>query len=547
MRLARQSGYHSAGFSEFMSRIRGGANSSLVRIGTRPVNSWSEQIDILFSLHEGSLDRIRDRMNDETIIVGDKNGVGEEYRKSPWNWFPLELEKIGKEAGGKLFANGALLGFAAELIGADKESLETILDHAFRSDSKKIEGNLNAAARGRDAAREFMEKWKWELPGGRATGAPPGDGLLDGATAVSLGALAGGCNFVASYPMSPSTGVLTFLAGQADRFDLVVEQAEDEIAAVNMGLGAWYGGARAMATTSGGGFSLMQEGVSLAGMIESPMVIHLAQRPGPATGLPTRTEQADFNLALYSGHGEFPRLLFAPGSVEEAVRLTARSFYMADRYQIPVILLTDQFLMDSHFTCERPELRVVPPDSFTVPSDKSYQRYAWSEDGISPRAVPGYGKGLVRLDSDEHDVHGFITEDFTIRKGMMDKRLRKEKGLLEESWKPNLYGDPDAPFLVVCWGSTLYPAREALEYMEDRGLALLHFSQVHPLPDEWKSFLENRKALLAAEGNATGQFARHLEARYEIFFDDVYLKYNGLPFSVEELYREFRDFTGGDA
>jgi 2-oxoglutarate ferredoxin oxidoreductase subunit alpha len=484
-------------------------------------------------------------MTEDTIIVGDENGVGEEYRNPPWKWFPLDLETIGKEAGGKLFANGALLGFAAECMGAEERSLKDILNHAFKGDSRKVDGNLTAASRGREAAREFMKKWDWSFPGARASGQPPGDGILDGATAVSLGALAGGCDFVASYPMSPSTGVLTFLAGQAERFDLVVEQAEDEIAAVNMGLGAWYGGARALATTSGGGFSLMQEGISLAGMIESPMVIHLAQRPGPATGLPTRTEQGDFNLALYSGHGEFPRLLFAPGSVEEAVRLATRSFYMADRYQVPVIIMTDQFLMDSHFTCERPELRVVPPDGFTVPSDESYRRYAWSEDGISPRALPGYGKGRVRLDSDEHDVHGFITEDFDTRKGMMDKRLRKEKGILEESWKPNLYGNPDADLLVVCWGSTLYPAREALEYMENRDLALLHFSQVYPLPEEWKSFLENRKSILAVEGNATGQFARYLEFRFEIMFDEVYLKYNGLPFSVEELYREFNDFTGG--
>jgi 2-oxoglutarate ferredoxin oxidoreductase subunit alpha len=365
--------------------------------------------------------------------------------------------------------------------------------------------------------------------------------LINGAEAVGLGAIAGGCDFVSSYPMSPSTGVLVFLAQHGREFDLIAEQAEDEIAAVNMALGAWYAGARAMVTTSGGGFALMTEGVSLAGMIESPLVVHLAQRPGPATGLPTRTEQGDLDLALYAGHGEFPRIIFAPGSICEAVELTRKAFHLADRFQIPVFVLTDQYLMDSHYNLDAPDLSEVDIARHVIETESGYKRYQLTADGLSPRGIPGFGKGLVCVDSDEHDEAGHITENMEVRVRMADKRLQKLGLLKEEAVEPTLIGPEGSDSIVVCWGSTRHIVEEAVTSLGRDDTAVLHFGQVYPLHSRSSSLLSGAKKVIVVEGNATGQFARILKIYADINADHEILKYDGLPFAADTLARELQE------
>jgi len=349
--------------------------------------------------------------------------------------------------------------------------------------------------------------------------------------------------------MSPSTGVLTFLAQHAREFDVVVEQAEDEIAAINMGLGAWYAGARALVGTSGGGFALMVEGVSLAGMLETPIVVHLAQRPGPATGLPTRTEQGDLELALYAGHGPFPRLILAPGSIEDAFHLTARAFDQADKHQVPAFVLTDQYLMDSYYNFPGLDLKGLKVEDHIVRTGKGYKRYALTPSGVSPRGIPGNGEGLVMVDSDEHDEEGHITEDLALRTRMVDKRMRKAAGILADCIPPELIGSSDYETLLVSWGSTYHAVREALDRLGDPKVAALHFTQVWPIHPDTAGHLERAKRTIAIEGNATGQFARllRLELGHEV--DHRILKYSGLGFSVEDVARGVRailDGKGGD-
>jgi 2-oxoglutarate ferredoxin oxidoreductase subunit alpha len=359
--------------------------------------------------------------------------------------------------------------------------------------------------------------------------------LINGSEAVGLGALAGGCNFISSYPMSPSTGVLTFLAGKQKEKNIVVEQAEDEISAINMALGAWYAGARGMVTTAGGGFALMQEGLSLAGMTETPVVIHLGQRPAPATGLPTRTEQADLNLALYSGHGEFPRIIFAPGKIEDAFLVTQRAFNLADRYQVPVFILTDQYFLDTYYNLPGLPENKEENKEFIVETKSGYKRYLFTEDGVSPRGIPGRGEGFVRVDSEEHDENGFITEDMQVRRKMVEKRWKKQSLIERDVLSPEFSGSENFETLVIGWGSTYPIIKEALDSRGNGKTGFLHFYQVWPISKEINGYLEKAKKVVVIENNYSGQFANliKLETGYDV--KHRINKYDGLPFSVEEL------------
>jgi 2-oxoglutarate ferredoxin oxidoreductase subunit alpha len=318
-------------------------------------------------------------------------------------------------------------------------------------------------------------------------------------------------------------------------FGLIVEQAEDEIAAMNMALGAWYGGARAMVTTSGGGFALMEEGLSLTGIMESPMVIHLGQRPGGATGLATRTEQADLNLSLYAGHGEFARIIFAPGKIEDAFYLVQKAFHLADKYQVPVFILTDQYLLDSYYHIPSANLAWLEIEKYIVETNKAYKRYRFSIDGVSSRGVPGYGNGLVICAGNEHDEEGHITEDANLRMEMVDKRLKKLDLIKKEIVSPEFVGSDDYKILVIGWGSTYYVIKEALEDLKRDDISFLHFKQVYPISDEIETYLKKAQKRIIIENNATAQFAHLVKLLTGMEMNDKILKYTGRPFSVEEL------------
>ncbi|NMC48160.1 MAG: 2-oxoacid:acceptor oxidoreductase subunit alpha, partial [Desulfovibrio sp.] len=365
--------------------------------------------------------------------------------------------------------------------------------------------------------------------------------MLNGNEAIALGAMAAGVNFCSFYPMTPGTSVALTLAAKGQAMGVVVEQAEDDIAAVNMALGASFAGARVLVPTSGGGFALMVEGISLSGMIETPVVIVVATRPGPATGLPTRTEQADLNLVLYAGHGEFPRAVFAPGTVEQCFHLTHRAVHLAEKYQGPTFVLTDQFLADSYRGVPPFDLLLLPPVARPGTSHDGpapYERYAVTESGVSLRLVPGFGPSLVVADSDEHTPDGHITEDLSVRVAMQDKRSRKLAGLRAETVPPDLSGDPDPDLLLACWGTTLGAALEAASAMRQSGTscAVLHFSQVYPLaPDHFLSFLQKVPRAVMIEGNSTGQLARLIRQETGFVFHHHILRYDGLPFTARYI------------
>ena len=526
----RQAGYHVFSTKEYMSRIRGGAASTLVRISSKPVAACVDRIDILVPLHWSAVSRLKRRVTARTRILGDRD-----FLKPDRNIVDVPFTRLAAAAGGKLVANTVATGTVLGLMGIPIEPFERILENRYAAKGPDtVEKNKDAARKGHAEGRALADRGVIRVDlrkDERVLNFP----LMSGGEAVVSGAIAGGCNFLSSYPMSPSTSVLVGMAAHARNFGMVVEQAEDEIAAINMALGASYAGARAMVTTSGGGFALMAEGVSLAGMIETPVVIHLSQRPGPATGMPTRTEQADLELALYAGHGEFPRVLFAPGSLRQAFDLTRRAFDVADRFQIPVVVLSDQVFMDSLASAEPFEWPTSATEPQIVRTDPGYLRYRLTPDGVSPRGIPGWGDGLVRVDSDEHTEEGVITEDMDLRERMVDKRNKKMRRIVREAIRPERIGRRDAKTLVVCWGSNRAVVKETLQTLGDPSVAALHFSQVYPLPPGTAETLRQARTVVAVENNATGQLCKLIRRETGHAIERRILKYNGLAFTVEEV------------
>ncbi len=533
--LLKQAGYHVFASKEYMSRIRGGSNSTQIRISSSPVAAPVERIDIFIPLDQAALSRLSPQLTDATLVLGDREHLSEHP-----GLIDLPLAAIAEKAGDRRYASSVAIGAILGLLDTNLQQLDDFLSQQFSSHPDTVLASNRVAA---SAGYRFGQKLKGKdllSVSLRPLPSVATDLLLSGHQAIGLGALAGGCNFISSYPMSPGTGVLTFLAEQALDFGLVVDQAEDEIAAINMALGAWYAGARALVSTSGGGFALMGETMSLAGVGESPLVVHIAQRPGPATGLPTRTEQGDLELALYSGHGEFPRLILAPGSLQEAFTLTRRAFDLADKYQVPAIILTDQFLVDSLTNIPALDLHDLQILPRFVKTESDYGRYQITASGVSPRGLPGYGTGLVCFDSHEHDEQGHISEDLSLRITMTDKRLRKQTALTQQALAPQLLGNDDYQTLVICWGSTYPVLREALQSLKGQPVAGLHFSQLYPLHPQTEELLRRARQRVVVEGNATGQFARLLEHTCGCPVDHRILKYNGLPFTVEELVRQLK-------
>jgi 2-oxoglutarate ferredoxin oxidoreductase subunit alpha len=532
------SGYHVFSTEEYMSRIRGGSNSTLLRVSSKPVSAPVDRIDLLVPFSPGSVRHVQKRISSQTVPLGEKKVYANEYQGE--RAIDIRFSEIASEVGGLIYTNTVAVALLAGLLRVEKEVLNQYLRHHFSGkDENIIQKNLEAARRGYEVSDELLRNRKLEINLVKYKEIKD-EILIDGVEALAMGAIAGGCNFLSFYPMSPSTAVAVLLAEHSKEFGIIVEQAEDEISAMNMGIGAWYAGARGLASTSGGGFALMVEGLSLAGMIESPMVVHIGQRPGPATGLPTRTEQGELLFALHAGHGEFPRIILAPGTIEDCFYLAQRAFDLADRYQVPVFILTDQYLLESHYNIPSLDPAGTPLQKHFVETKQGYKRYQLAESGLSPRGIPGFGEGLVVLDSDEHDEQGHITEDLDLRTKMVDKRFKKLDLLMKDVIAPELFGPENYGTLIIGWGSTYHAIREVLGRLGTKDVAFLHFKQVYPLHPNTVTYLNKAKKIVIVENNGTGQFGQLLRMQTGFDMDRKILKYNGLPFSVEELQEQLK-------
>jgi len=535
----RKNGNYVFTTKEIMSRIRGGLNSVLIRVSEDERSGFVRYADILFSLKKGGIKRLKDRIKKDTILIFDPKVEENEQEKG--NPLKVNMSDLIKKAGGKLFLNVVNVGIICALTEIEKKTGSDIIAEMFKD--KKQDENLKAFDVGFEKGLELKKESDIDLT------TPQKEEFkdfyqLNGSQAIGIGALAGGCNFICSYPMSPSTGVLMFLAEKGKEHGVLVEQAEDEICAINMGLGAWYAGARSLITTSGGGFALMGEGLSLSGITETPCVIHVSQRPGPGTGLPTRTEQGDLDLVLHTGHGDLVRAIYAPGSVKQAVNITKKAFETADKFQIPTIILSDQYFVDSTWMEKDIDLGNIPENKITQ-SSEDYKRYKLTENGISERAIPGNGRGVVRVDSDEHDECGEITEDFDTRVEQVNKRMKRLEPLKQEAISPQFLGKKESKNILVCWGSNLAIAKELIEKEGVKDLCALHFPQVYPINPEIKEFFKDKERIITLENNLTSQFGKLLKKETDIEFTDTILQYNGLPFAVEDVLEKLEDIIKG--
>ena len=532
----KKSGYNVFATREYMSRVRGGVNSTSIRISSEKVRAYSQKIDFLFPLNASAVPHLKNKLTFDSMIIGEKEFI-DTGSDTPGIKIEVPFLEMSKNVGGKVYANIIVLGLICNILKADKSILHELLEENFNSKGPEVvQNNLKAADKGFNKAMELIDEGKLSKVKSITKNVDVKDDyILDGTQAIALGAIAGGVNYVTFYPMAPSTGIGTFLAQHGPDFSIIVDQSEDEISVINKALGASYVGARALVSTSGGGFSLMGEGVSLTGMSELPLVIIVGQRPGPATGMPTRTAQEDLNLVLHAGAGYFPRIIFAPSSIEESFFLTQDAFNLTQEYQVPVFILTDQYLVDSYYNVNKIDHKNLERKKFIIKTERDYERYKFTKNGISPRGIPGYGEGLVDADSHTHTEDGDITEDPDLRVKTVEKRLKKYSLIKENSLPPEYIGSDDIKYLIISWGSSFYLIKEALEIINRSDVGFLHFNQVYPLNKITNDYVSNAEKLIIIESNPSGQFANLIELETHRKIDHLILKYSGYTFSVEEI------------
>jgi 2-oxoglutarate/2-oxoacid ferredoxin oxidoreductase subunit alpha len=534
-------GYHVFADQDYESRIRGGHNFFRVRVKDVPVHAVNDRVDALIALNDETIRLHESELTERGIIIFDNDKVPQITPGKSKLGIPLE--KLAIDHGNRIMVNTVALGAALALVNYDFSLIETILKRYFKDDETSRQ-NIDAARAGYDYTRSV---YKGNFPELKPLSSEKRL-MLTGAEAVALGALAAGCKFMAAYPMTPATSIMEYFAKNANEYGLVMVHAEDEIAAIHMAIGASYAGTRSMTATSGGGFCLMVEGLGLAGMTETPLVVIEGQRAGPAIGLPTRTEQGDLLFILHAHHGDFPRAVLAPATIEDCFWDTVRAFNLAERYQIPVIVVIDTFLAGSFSTVNSFDLSKVTIDRGRLYSPRGnespvYLRHAITMDGISPRAFPGLSSALVVTDSDEHDEAGHLSEDAAIRKAQMDKRLRKAFSLRQEITEPVWYGPRKSDHLLIGWGSTYGALREAVDMVRhETEVSLLHLTELCPFPAEVVAdAISKAKTCHVVENNATGQLSRLIRMETGKDITGKILKYDGRPFTpayIAEIVRK---------
>jgi len=546
-----KAGYYVFANQDYESRVRGGHNFFQIRVSDRRVNAVGSQLDLIIALNEETLHRHQTSLGPQGVVIAEQID-DQMLPEIPIITVPFE-SLAQQETGRTIMRNTVALGAALGLFHFEFAILATVLEETFLRKSSEVANlNVRAARCGYDYIKKFQGENRVNIV--LTPKVAISEMIVNGVEAVALGALAAGCKFMSGYPMTPSTGIMQFFAGKAREYDVVFEQAEDEIAALNMIIGASFVGVRAMTATSGGGFALMVETLSLSGMTETPVVIALGQRAGPATGLPTRTEQGELEFAIYAGHGMFPRAVFAPGTVEDAFKLTVRAFNVAERFQVPVIILTDTFLSDSYVTTPPFNLKEIRIDRGKVLSDEElhslgkyqYKRHKLTKNGISPRVFPGHPHALVGTDSDEHTEEGHITESAEVREQMVEKRLKKHELLRQAIHAPFTLGPDDAKTALVCWGSSFGAVKEALHKINEEGsqVRMIHLSELWPFPQSaFVAAVGKTQKFIVVESNATGQLAHLIRSETGLQAERIILRFDGRPLTPSYILNKYYQET----
>ena len=547
-KISARSGLHTWTYSSYQSVIRGGHVWTQIRGGLDPVLSHGVDPDVVVALNQQTMDVHQGQVTEGGAIVYDVDGTKPDPAKlrGKVRLLGIPLRKRAQSLSpNALMRNTVALGAAVRLFDMDFRHVESAFKDIWGDKKPEIvQQNIQASKLGADAVAEMGGSLNLGL-------AYPNEPkyLMTGNEAICLGALAAGVKFLAQYPMTPASSILHWMASHGPPHGVVVKQVEDELAAMNMAVGAGFAGVRAMTATSGGGFSLMVEAIGQAGMTETPLVAILVQRSGPSTGLPTKTEQGDLNLALGAGQGDWPRAILAPRNPEECFRLTAQAFNLAEIYQTPIIVISDLYLGEGYRTVEKPDFNVPIVRGMSAANGaevKDFKRYLHTESGVSPRAIPGM-KGYQFVGAtDEHmengelisDVLAGIPEYVAERNRMHEKRMRKLDGLRKDTPVPELWGPEDADLTLIHWGSTWGAAHEAIQNVGERGIRVnsLEFPTLFPFhAEEALGLLKNVKQSLAIEGNYTGQFTRLLRAETGYKPDHFFGKYDGEPFTWRDI------------
>ncbi|MBI4386848.1 MAG: 2-oxoacid:acceptor oxidoreductase subunit alpha, partial [Elusimicrobia bacterium] len=549
VKICARAGLHAYAYNSYQSVIRGGHVLFQVEVGSEKKFVVPDFPDLLIALNQDTIDR-----------EAKDAAAGVLYNRDRFKLDPAALAPGSRDFGlpvmtlcsNPLMQNTVALGASLRLANLEFDLLAQLLRETFRKKSKEIqEANVAAARAGYDYALKNFPELDIRLPVGGSRKM-----VMSGNQAFGLGAVAAGCKFYSAYPMTPASSIMHWLAPHASKYGIVFKQAEDELAAMNMAVGAGHAGVRAMTGTSGGGFALMTEAVGLAAMIEAPVVVVEVQRGGPSTGLPTKTEQGDLFQVLGAGQGDFPKVVLAPATVEEAFYLTAKAFNIAEKFQVPVFLMSDLLLSEHNETVDSLDLNVpiergvwaVPPAN----GDGVFLRYKDTETGVSPRAVPGQERMMFVAGSDEHDERGDLVSDIhtdpVVRTRMMNKRMRKLEYIAREMPTTEIEGPAQADLTLVGWGSTYGMMRRIMEYFNQGGRSRVNLLAVRSLwPFPWKdvsNILYSARKVMALEVNYSGQLCRLIRQETGFYIHHRWFKYDGEPFypgstfdAVEEVLR----------
>lgn len=532
-------GYYVFNYRDYPSLIRGGHNFNVLQISSEPIASHENSYDIILALDKKTIEKHEENLKKDGLIIVDKSLLNNNVKTTKDRVIVLDCSKIiEKHSFQNIMVNNILAGALFRIIGFDLDALLIGAEKEFKDKAEKIK---IAIKEGYELAKDVSDKINLksiekEVKVKKSELKKENSKIfISGNEAIGLGAIASGLDIYFAYPMTPATPLMNFLATRQKQHEFLVLQLEDEISCINAALGASYAGAITMTGTSGGGFALMTEAISLQGMNEIPLVVYLAQRTGPSTGVPTYTEQGDLEFALKAGHGEFPKVVIAPGDAREAFKRTMEAFYLSQKYRVVSIILGDKHLGESTYSIDNLEFNenLIPKKIKVSDEKKDYKSYLITENGVSPRELPG-SNFVVRASSYEHDEYGITTEDPEGIAKMKEKRMRKINNIEEEVKKLNplqIYGEGDN--IILGWGSTKGAISDALRYL--KGYKFIQISYLSPFPKCIKKELDRARSITIIENNASSCLSRVISENTGILIERKILKYDGRPFTPNEI------------
>ncbi len=561
-KTAGRLGLHVYAYNSYQSIIRGGHIWLRVRIGQDKVYSHGDKLDVCVALNQDTLERHAGEVNAGGCITFNADKL-----KCDPSLVPADVQVLGvpmaqvtaevaKEHGAiqPIMQNTVMMGVVMAVTEIDfSEAVEVVRETFAHKGDKIINLNLGLLKAGFDWAKANSKpvSKSWTFSRKRRP-------FCTGNEVIAIAAAAAGCKFYSAYPMTPASTILHWMANHAEEAGVCVKQAEDELAVVNMAIGAALGGVRSMCGTAGGGFALMTEAIGMAAIMEVPVVIVEVQRGGPSTGLPTKTEQADLNQVYGASQGEFPRLIVHPFDIADCFATTVEAFHLADKYQLPALIMSDLMLSEHPETVEpevfRHDVEIDRGKRVTEwPAGTTFKRFTLAtEDGVSPRTIPGTPNTIFTSGSDEHDERGILISDmFTntaIRRKMMEKRMRKVEFMLKELTPPKLEGPADAELTLVGWGSTYGVIREVAALLTAEGIKTNYVIGKYLAPfhvKEWTELLGKCKKKISVEANFTSQFARHIKAETGVSMDAFVNKYDGEPLEPNWTIDRIKEIIAG--